>query len=523
MLKRCYDFLENCVKYIAAIFLFLLTVLMTLFQNSITFNAGELSTITANGIKFFGVLALSFLLMYPLCCLLKKVPETVMFWVLTVLCLAAGCYLITHIQMRLRYDSGICYWNALNYIEGMYTNLQHGEYFYMCPHQLGLVTYNCLLILINDSSNFVFFANLFWILVTNFFLWRTSALLYENRPLLRKFVILLSFVFLPHFFYLFYAYGQVPGLGLLAIALYLVARALKKNCILSMFMSLIFIAGACLVRQNYLIAGIAVIIIYFLKLLETKRKILIIGVLCTLCVMLVPAKVLNCYYEQKADTELDKGIPAVLYIAMGIQEGSVNERADGWFNFFNQDTYLENNCDIEVSTQLALESIRERFTTFVQNPGYAIKFFGRKIITTWCEPTFEAIWSGPLISLGGVTEVPLLADLYSGGVSFQLLTSLMNILNVIMFTFSFLFVLWKILRNGENLNAIELFGILFFCGGILFHLFWETSCQYVYPYVVLIIPIAANGVDVMQEFVSKRFQLLRKKRLDKWKNSIDKH
>lgn len=509
-IEKIHGFLEGCIIYIAMIPLFLLTILSILFQNSISLNAHEISTVNSNGWKFYIVILGAFVMLYFVCLLLKKIPEPVLFLLFSVIYIVAGTYLITHIKMSLRHDPGMCYWPVLEFVLSDFTNLQLGEYFIMNPHQLGLASYNCLLIWLNDDLNFVFFVNLFWIWITNLCLWRTMALLCEMKSLSRKLVIVLSFVFLPHFFFLFYAYGQVPGLGCLAIALYFTARAIKKESKWCALLSALFVAGACVVRMNYLIGGIALMIVYLLKALKDKRIFYVIVSICIVCAMLLPSRGIRAYYANATGTDLNSGIPSVLYVAMGLQEGTENWRAAGWFNGFNHDTHRANNYDVEKSKQAAMEAIKERVQVFAEDPGYALEFFGGKIITTWCEPTYESVWVGPLISLFSETEDEFLRDLYSGGMSFLILSSLMNILNVMIFGFALFYVFWKTVLRKEGLHAVELFGILFLTGGFLFHIVWETSSKYVYPYVVMLIPVAVCGMhtafDLVERKVRKRFQ-----------------
>ena len=507
MLDRLHNFAEKAIKYIVILPLLLLTVLVTVFQNSISFDIIETSMIERNGIKFFLLLAVGIVLLIIAYVLLKWIPETVLFGVLAIVYLVGGIYLITHIQMELRYDSGICYWNALNFVEGNYSNLQFGEYFYKYPFQLGLTSYNCLLIHISDNPNLVYYVNLFWILVSNFCLWRTAACVYEYQTKVRKLVILLSFAFLPQFFYLFYAYGQVPGLGCMMIALYLTVRAIKKNNISCMIFSCLFMGLACLLRMNYMIGGIALMLVYLLHALRQKKLIWILAVAGIVVGMLVPKYLVNSYYENKAATDLSKGMPALLHVAMGLQENEEPWRAAGWYNDFNNQTYLDTNCDIEACNAIAMKSIKERMQTFVSNPEYAVDFFGEKVITTWCEPTYQSIWSGPLISMNCATEEAWLKELYSGGIIFSLFASVMNVLTVMLFGFSLTFVVWRTFIRKMPLYSLELFSILFFLGGFLFHIAWETKSQYVYPYVILLVPITARGISVVLESVKRAIKL----------------
>lgn len=501
-MKKLHGFLEGSIKYISMILLLLLTVLTLLFQNSISFDIFEISTINSNGIKFIIVSLISVILLYFVCLLLRKIPEQVLFVLFSVIYITFGVYLITNVHWNLRDDSAICFWSALNFFEGNFKALHPGEYFYMNPHQLGLVSYNALLLWLNENQEFAFCVNLFWIWLTNLCLWRTMALLCEKNSLLRKLIIVFSFLFLPQFFYLFFVYGQVPGLGCLAVAVYFAVRTIKKDSKWSALLSCLFIAGACVIRKNYLIGGIALLIVFLLKALKDKRIFYVVVSLGIICAMIFPNRCVRAYYENIADTDLSQGIPSVLYVAMGLQECTEGWRAAGWFNGFNHDTYRATNYDVELSAQIAMEAIDERIQTFAKDPGYALEFFGEKIISTWCEPTFQSVWSGPLMSIrNNETEEGFIRDIYSGGMSYLVLSSSMNILNVLIFGFALFYVFWKTVLRKEGLHTVELFGILFLTGGFLFHLFWETSSKYVYPYVVMIIPVAVCGMNIAFELI----------------------
>lgn len=405
--------------------------------------------------------------------------------------------------MIMRADAEICYSSAVAFGLKDYQKLQFGEYFYMCPHQLGLTSYHRFLRLFSRKEEWVYFVNLLWIIVVNLCLWQASVLVYHEKLMVRKLIIFFSFAFLPHFFYFFYSYGQVPGIGCLAVAFYFTVRALCKNCNVSMGISLLFMMFACLIRNNYLIGAIALMIIYILKALKENPAKRLVCTVLLLVVVTLPGGILKKYYENVGDTELNKGIPFSMYVAMGIQENPEGWRAPGWFNGFNHETYLALECDVEASAEAAGKSIQERIDTFVKEPGYALDFFKEKLVTTWCEPTFMSIWSGPIISAGCETDLGLLQSLYVGGTVYEWLALGMNVVNANLFGFALLSVLEKIGKKQE-FTLLELFGILFFMGGFLFHFIWETSSQYVYPYVVFLIPVAADGIDSVCGIIGKK-------------------
>ncbi len=506
------SFCETAIKYIALIPLLFLFIACLIYRNTITFDIFETSIVLRNGIKFFLVTSISIPVLYLVYWVMKYIPEVVLFGVFSLIYLLAGTYLFLHMETVLRHDSGICYWNALNFVEGNYTNLQFGEYFYKWPHQLGLVSYNCLLIFLCNNLNMVYFANLFWVILTNLVLWLTTRLLYEDKPTIRKLTILLTFCFLPQFFYVIFAYGQVPGLCFLVSSLYFIIWYMKKGCVWKLIPSILCMAGACVLGMNYMIGGVAIIIILFMDLLKTRKGSHVIIICAIVCSMIIPNKLIISHYEKVADADLSQGMPMLLYVAMGLQENeeeNANWRANGWYNDYSSITYLETNCDQQESSRLAMEFIKERFSKFIREPDYAFYFFKEKLVTTWCEPTFQAIWSGPLIAFGSTTDVPLLEELYTGGAVFGNLAAVMNVLVVFVFGFAFVYLVISTFVKKKSWNLYELFAILFFLGGFIFHMFWETKSRYVYFYVVLLIPFACCGI---QTFFGKIDNLAVKKK-----------
>ncbi len=488
-------FCEAAIKYIALVPLVLLMFLTAMFQTTIIFHWYETCTITWNGPKFFALLPVGILLLGAVCKALHYIPEKLLLAVCTVVYLVAGLFVIGSMNYEFRGDVLLCFTNAWNFHLGDYSNIYIGSYLYRVPHQLGLMVYESLLLNICEDPRFLCVVNLLWVILTNLFIWLSARLVYEKAPHIRKIIVLVCFAFLPNFFYLFFVYGTVPGFACLVIALYFVIRTIKKNCVWSLVLSLVFMAMACMVKKNFLIGGIALILVYLMTFLKKKQLIYIVGIVGLAGMLIIPNKLLISRYENLTGSSLTNGMPSTLYIAMGLQENVNDWCAFGWYNHYNDTVYNDTEYNPELSSQIAIASIQDRIQTFVSDPGYALDFFGEKIITTWCEPTFQSVWSGPTTATeNNSTDVAFLDNLYSGGSVFMLLASVMNVLVVAIFLFSVVYVAWKIFRNRESMNPLELFGLIYFMGGFLFHFVWETKSQYVYPYVMVLIPLAANGL-----------------------------
>lgn len=497
MLSQMADIGEKIIKFIAVALLILITVLMLFYQNNIVMNITEASVVTKNNWSMLLFVIVLMVLYGCVCILLKRISASCLFVVLAAIYLVGGLYIITHIYMTQICDAGMCYNNAKLMLEGDYRGFLPGEYFYEHPHQLGLLLYDCILILVCNKVNFIYCVNLIWVLGGIFFLWH-SVNIQKDDVLVAKITVLFAFTFFPQFLFIFFAYGLVPGLGCLLASLYFASIYMKNKKMIWQVMSLLFIAFACLVRTNYTIAGIAMIIILILSVFREDKQSRwrgVVVIISLIFALTIPKILLNKGFELITHADLSQGMPMSLYVAMGLQEDDV--RAAGWYSGFNHDTYIASGCDVEVSSMIAKKAIEERLDFFVNNPREAFEFFSEKIITTWCEPTYQSVWSGPLIGVTGKTDVLWLQEFYSGGDNYNVFSFVMNGINIIILGFAAFALLWNLFKEKRSIGSLNLFCVLFFVGGFLFHLIWETKSQYVYPYVVCLLPVTARGAKII--------------------------
>ena len=55
----------------------------------------------------------------------------------------------------------------------------------------------------------------------------------------------------------------------------------------------------------------------------------------------------------------------------------------------------------------------------------------------------------------------------------------------------------------KSVNLYLLIPLIYLSGGFIFHLIWETKSQYVYPYVYLLLPLSAFGLDYITTYVKE--------------------
>lgn len=87
------------------------------------------------------------------------------------------------------------------------------------------------------------------------------------------------------------------------------------------------------------------------------------------------------FYEYRARNTMGDGVPAIAYIAMGMQwdEG----RSPGGWNGYHSDLFMECSFDAELTARISLESVKDSLRYMAEHPGYMAEFYYRKLIEQW--------------------------------------------------------------------------------------------------------------------------------------------
>ena len=199
----------------------LLGISSSLVRTNMPMDGSELSNMQTNGIVFFISLAVFLVLLYFLCSLVF-IKESYLFIFGTIFYLIFGVYLILHQNDVLRHDALAVLEAAKALNNGDFQILTDvSGYLHKYPHQLGLVSFERLILTLFGEANVkVFFIlNLLMAIADNFFLWKITRRLFKKESI-SKLVILLSFVFFSHLFNILFVYGLTYGLFFAIIGLY---------------------------------------------------------------------------------------------------------------------------------------------------------------------------------------------------------------------------------------------------------------------------------------------------------------
>ncbi|MDU7074834.1 MAG: beta-carotene 15,15'-monooxygenase [Streptococcus peroris] len=434
--------------------------------------------------------------------LVEKFSSNKLFLILSVTYLIVGIFLIYRLVGGLRADAYYVYQAAKEFNSGVFDSLTNkGGYLYIYPHQLGLTSLERIYVSLYDNEKMFYFINLLFILGTNFYLSKISLKLFKSQ-LVTNYSIILSFLFFPHFFFLTFVYGTIPGLFLMVFGYYHLLKYNETSRYYNVLLSILSFALACLIRNNFYIFVIAIILIQIFSFLENIkwRKVII----TSLIVISIPTSsyLLKKYYQNVTHNPIPQGVPMISFVTMGTQDNPNVPTLGGWWDGYNTSVLVENDFDQSKAVQQAKSDLKENLRTFYKQPKYALKFFYKKILSTWLEPTFQSIWTGPLTEKGNIQNSRILKSIYEEKSGYYFLNSFGKVFTVSIYLLALIAVIYYII--SKKFSVFELFTIIFFLGGFFFHLLWETKSQYVFIYVLLLIPTAANGLDKITSILYKK-------------------
>ena len=418
---------------------------------------------------------------------LEALDEKKLFRLLSAVYTVMAVYLILNVDNLIRADAKTVFDTALDVKNGICSAFQPGQYMYRYPHQLGLMLYDRILSGFSENPSFLFLVNFLLVLGINHTVWKISEELFRDK-LTNVLTILLSFAFLPQFFFILFAYGLIPGFYFLILGFYNALKYVRTENAWNMAAMLLSVGVAVLLKQNFLIGGIAIMIFLFLRFLENRNGWMMAVIAAVALSMTVPAAGLKLYYGSAADVKLDNASPTVLWIAMGTDiDNSV--RGPGWYDSSSWNLYNAAGFDADVASELGRQKLTENWKKIQAEPARAACFFLDKTVSQWCDPMYESTWSGPLEDCGQYTHTKILQSIYTGGTWARGIAGFMKLLCLMLWVYAAVFLLLQ----GRTAAGWEPM-YLYFIGGLLFHTFWEGKSQYTYPYLFVLIPFAACAV-----------------------------
>ena len=399
-------------------------------------------------------------------------------------------------QIEPRADQKSVVETAMSMIKGDYSAFQSGGYMDVYPNQVGIVyIFYWLFKVFPFGYNSIRVINVIALLGVIWSLNGIGKMLLKADDQKNQYIVgVVALLFLPLLGYVTFLYGNTIGMALSMTGIYCVCQFLDSRKEHWIVLATVTLALSVVVKENYLIHLIGVLIFLLLDFLHKPTKKTVIFLMIVLLGTFGATNLVKLHTSKITGEEISAGVPTLAWVAMGLQDGYM---ASGWHNQYNEDVYRENNCDTELAKIAVKEELNQRTQEMIHNSGATVSFFYKKLISQWNNPTFECFWINDLTKRQEkeipVKEMPKWLDSFLGEPGNRIVTTYMNSFQTILL----LGVCICFVAGRREIKLEQLLLATIFIGGFLFHLIWEAKCQYVLPYFVLLIPYAVRGYQLL--------------------------
>ena len=316
--------------------------------------------------------------------------------------------------------------------------------------------------------------------------------------------------FLPMYFYVNYVYSTVAVMTAVLWAFICFIMSQDKEDVLHSI--LLPGAGSILLffsntfYEATLIATVAAILYLILcaakrRLSLSKKRLAGMALAAAVIIFLpVPVKTFaDREFETRIEVEPNDGFPMTSWILMGIQtEEGVN--GPGSYDDSTDFIFADHNYNTEETAADINRRIRETVREYLRGER-SLTFFRDKTIIQWCDPWFS---SATMTFFPGLIDEkdqnPFYASLISGGAlktEEKVYSFVIPFIALGAAAAAFLLLVRPELSPGAALPA------MYFIGGFIFQLFWESKSRYCLPYFLILIPFAAFGASELPALIRR--------------------
>lgn len=382
------------------------------------------------------------------------------------------------------------------------------------------VNFDILLELINALAN-----------AFTFFLLIRIARKLSHSKMVPLIALFLSTCFFATIYYATWEYGNLIGNTLmLASALNLIEAFENKIRINKVGLSVMFMVFACLIKSTLAIAAIALGVVFLLLGLRRRQCGFLSLIVVPYVIYSIMLGAINSYVGTITGCDFSGTIPMMSHVVMGTGGGleweaevTGNEEVvfatempgfyNGYVNQLDKDANYYN-----VANKYYLKKRLKRYEDY---PDLFVKFFGKKLLIEWSDPTFgsliESNWDRDSVDVGASTrrDYTAFARSFYYGKANAVTTMLMDISQSLIAIGAFLEFLTVICTLhghrkhrvndfGHNPDPTELLLIVFTIGGFILYIFWEDKSQYIMPFYIAMLPYAASGLASVLDYIYRK-------------------
>lgn len=309
----------------------------------------------------------------------------------------------------------------------------------------------------------------------------------------------------PVMLYSTFVYANSVSMALAFSAMYLQMKAFSSERKRFVVGAVACAVLAVVLKSSILLVMVAISVVWAIVALKKKAPLYVVPIIAMFVLKSLTMNGIYAVLENATGTNLHNGVPQTAYLVMGTgaDDQTLDLNKPGWYSAYTWTAHGETGYDPEWMAADTKELLKTRIATFVQHPGFALKFFAKKYLYEWTEPTYESImmsnWAvgtGPVPmsarEIGGVAR-----SMYYGKLGF-LVSLYCDVLQAMVLAGAFLCVL-----KNKSLTIWGMAPALFAAGGALLYIFWEAKSQYTLPLACALIPYAAIGIHGLLKVISE--------------------
>lgn len=394
-------------------------------------------------------------------------------------------------------DQESVYQSAVRFLSGDYHPLSKGSYCGLYPHQLGLAALEEGIFRLSGTTDYHVIQFLFvgMISATIFFIYQIL------KELTGQFTCVVTGTLLggmctAQVFYSCWVYGEVPYVFFAMLAMWMLTRYIGKRHKRYLVLFVFAVTFAMLVRENALILIVAFGLSALVKGLAEKDRHLIAAILCAVLIPLICYQGIFKMYEARSGYEHSTGLPSNDFVYIGLQE---TEGRYGWDYYKSYQVYYDNGKDTKRTEEAVNRMIADRWQEMRSRPGYLKTFFKGKILSQWNAPLYQSLYFNYVhedVHKAGVTAF---LDSLSGDNFFRLLWAA-DRLQFVLYLGMLCYFAFGVTADSDPLEYVLAVTII---GGFLFSVIWEAKTRYIFPYYMMMFPMAVLGYRAVWMRISK--------------------
>lgn len=317
------------------------------------------------------------------------------------------------------------------------------------------------------------------------------------------FLIIILTLFYPLVIYTAFLYGTLLSLSFSVWGLYAVVKFCEAEKKRYAVLAVISFSLGVLMHQSAAVATIAGII-YLLVHINMRNALKnCLTVATIIFVIFLSMQLTNIIYEKLTGASAGDSIPGTVTIYMGLNletEGG-GPGTGGSFT----DIFFENNADAAATNRDAISRIKVILLEYMTGKR-SLSFFIRKTEYQWMDPTMGARKTIILndVNIGDPPNSAYFMRFYDSDIR-DIIFKVSDIFMILIYGFASVAGIFTFFRKNDIIDnsSVHFLIQLFFIGGFVFQLMWESLSRYCFPYFMWLIPEAIYGVHRLYQLACK--------------------